>query len=79
MLLDPEMIVLAGGLSAAGDALLLPVEAELAARVTWREPPRVRLSPLGGRAGLVGAAVLGWQLVGVDAFASRAPQPARLV
>jgi glucokinase len=79
MLLDPEMIVLAGGLSAAGDALLLPVEAELAARVTWREPPRVRLSPLGGRAGLVGAAVLGWQLVGVEAFASRAPQPARLV
>jgi glucokinase len=68
MLLDPEMIVLAGGLSAAGDALLAPVKAELAARVRWREPPPVRLSPLGGRAGLVGAAVLAWQLVGVDAF-----------
>jgi glucokinase len=73
MLLDPEMIVLAGGLSAAGDALLVPVEAELAARVTWREPPPVRLSPLGGRAGLVGAAVLGWQLVGADAFGAWSP------
>ncbi len=68
MLLDPEMIVLAGGLSAAGDELLAPVEAELSARVTWREPPPVRLSPLGGRAGLVGAAVLAWQLLGVKAF-----------
>jgi glucokinase len=69
MLLDPEMIVLAGGLSAAGDELLAPVEAELAARLTWRASPPVRLSPLGGRAGLVGAAVLAWQLLGVDAFA----------
>jgi glucokinase len=68
MLLDPEMIVLAGGLSAAGDDLLAPVETELAARLTWRKPPPVRLSPLGGRAGLVGAAVLAWQLVGVDSF-----------
>lgn len=68
MLLDPEMIVLAGGLSAAGDALLAPVSAQLAARLSWREPPPVRLSPLGGRAGLVGAAVLAWQLVGLDAF-----------
>jgi glucokinase len=70
MLLDPEMIVLAGGLSVAGDALLAPVQAELAARVTWREPPPVRLSPLGGRAGLVGAAVLGWQLAGAESFAA---------
>ncbi|MGB9182580.1 MAG: ROK family protein [Solirubrobacteraceae bacterium] len=69
MLLDPEMIVLAGGLSAAGDDLLAPVEAEFAARLKWREPPAVRLSPLGGRAGLVGAAILAWQQLGLDAFA----------
>jgi glucokinase len=79
MLLDPAMIVLAGGLSAAGDALLGPVEVELAARITWREPPPVRLSPLGGRAGLVGAAVLGWRLVGGGAYGSRGnPASARL-
>jgi glucokinase len=75
MLLDPEMIVLAGGLSAAGSALVAPVEAELAARVTWRPPPPVRLSPLGGRAGLVGAAVLAWQLVGVDAVGAWSVAP----
>jgi glucokinase len=66
MLLDPAMIILAGGLSGAGDGLLEPVTAELAARVTWRDPPPVRLSPLGARAGLVGAAVLAWRLAGVD-------------
>jgi glucokinase len=66
MLLDPAMIVLAGGLSAAGEELRGPVAAELASRVTWRERPPVRLSPLGGRAGLVGAAVLAWRLVGED-------------
>jgi glucokinase len=66
MLLDPEMIVIAGGLSAAGERLLEPVRAELAARVTWREPPLVRLSPLGGRAGLMGAAVLAWRLTECD-------------
>ena len=70
MLLDPAMIVLAGGLSAAGDALRGPVEAELAARISWREPPPVRLSALAGRAGLVGAAVLAWQRVGTDTFAT---------
>jgi glucokinase len=63
MLLDPALIVIAGGLSAAGDALRGPVAAELAERIAWREPPPLRLSPLGGRAGLVGAAILARQLV----------------
>ena len=63
MLLDPAVIVLAGGLSGAGDALRQPVQAELAARLTWREPPPLRLSPLGGRAGLLGAAILARPLV----------------
>lgn len=63
MLLDPALIVIAGGLSAAGDALLAPVKAELAARIIWREPPPLRLSPLGGRAGLIGAALLARRLV----------------
>jgi glucokinase len=58
MLLDPELIVIAGGLSAAGEALLAPVQTGLAERITWREPPRLQLSPLGGRAGLTGAAIL---------------------
>lgn len=63
MLLDPALIVVAGGLSAAGDALRAPVAAELAERIAWREPPALRLSPLGGRAGLIGAAILARRLV----------------
>ncbi|MGH2894631.1 MAG: ROK family protein [Solirubrobacteraceae bacterium] len=63
MLLDPELIVIAGGLSAAGEALRAPVQAELAERITWRTPPPLRLSPLGGRAGLLGAAILARELV----------------
>lgn len=62
-LLDPELIVIAGGLSAAGDELLTPVQEELAKLVLWRTPPEVRLSPLGARAGLLGAALLARRLV----------------
>jgi glucokinase len=63
MLLDPALIVIGGGLSAAGDALRAPVEAELSERITWRTPPPLALSPLGGQAGLIGAAILARRLV----------------
>jgi len=63
MLLDPELIVIAGGLSDAGGALLEPVQQKLAELIRWREPPAVKLSPLGGRAGLAGAALLARRLV----------------
>ncbi len=70
MLLDPGLIVLAGGLSEAGEALRAPVADELARRVRWREPPPVVLSRLGGRAGLVGAAVLTWRSLGLEDLSS---------
>lgn len=57
-LLDPEVIVLGGGLAQAGVLLRDPVRTELARRVTWRHAPRVELSPLGSRAGLLGAALV---------------------
>ena len=63
MLLDPAVIVLGGGLAAAGEALRTPVADALAGRVRWREVPEVTLSPLGARAGLTGAALLAWQAV----------------
>ena len=62
MMFDPEIIVIGGGLSAAGATLLDPVRAALSARLTWRPPPRVELSPLGDSAGLLGAGVLAWRL-----------------
>jgi glucokinase len=64
MLLDPELIVLGGGLAGAGTALLVPVRAALAARLAWRSAPHVELSPLGSRAGELGAAILAWQAAG---------------
>jgi glucokinase len=63
MLLDPALIVIAGGLSAAGNDLLTPLGEELAKLILWRPVPALALSPLGGRAGLLGAALLARQLV----------------
>jgi len=72
-LLDPSLVVISGGLAAAGEALAAPVRETLSARLAWRSAvPEVRCSPLAGRAGLLGAAVLGWRHVlgagGDDAF-----------
>lgn len=68
MLLDPTTIVLGGGLSQAGNALVDPVRAELERRLTWRPAPALELSALGARAGQLGAAVLAWQSLGQTDF-----------
>ena len=70
MLLDPELIVLGGGLATAGDVLLDPVREELAARLTWRPAPAVVLSACGSRAGQLGAAILAWQAAGRSDFST---------
>ncbi|MGW0479482.1 ROK family protein [Nonomuraea sp. NPDC003214] len=64
LLLDPALIVIGGGLSRAGDALLGPLREHLAGRLTFRRPPRVRASALGVDAGLLGAALLGFRTLG---------------
>lgn len=69
-LLDPELIVISGGLAEAGEALAGPLRQALAARLAWRAAvPELRCSPLGARAGMLGAAVLGWR----HALGSSAP------
>jgi glucokinase len=70
MLLDPELIVLGGGLAAARAALLVPVRTMLAARLAWRAAPPVELSPLASRAGEIGAAMLAWQAAGRTDFSA---------
>ncbi|WP_432541588.1 ROK family protein [Kineococcus sp. SYSU DK002] len=65
MLLDPEEIVLGGGLSRAGTALLGPVTTALEGRLAWRPAPRVSASRLGPAAGRVGAALLGFERAGL--------------
>jgi len=60
-LLDPEMFVLGGGVSGAGELLRRPAEEAFLAALTaraHREPPTVAIAELGGEAGIVGAADL---------------------
>jgi glucokinase len=64
LLLDPSLVVLGGGLAGAGQALGEPTAAALRAQLAWRPAPRVEVSPLAGRAGLVGAALLAWRAAG---------------
>jgi glucokinase len=65
---DPGRIVIGGGLSEAGEALLAPVRAELGDRLVWREPAPIVASPLGEQAGRLGAAVLAWRAAGRTDF-----------
>lgn len=64
LMLDPRIIVLGGGFSRAGDALLSPVRAALKDGLAWRSRPEVVLSMLGGEAGTIGAAILAVQAAG---------------
>lgn len=60
--LNPAMVVLGGGVSAAGDRLLTPVR-EAHARLMWSladDAPSIELAALGNDAGAIGAA--GWFL-----------------
>lgn len=61
LLLDPEAIVIGGGLSLAGEVLLTPLRERLSARLAFRGAPELAVSRLGGEAGLLGAGLLGWR------------------
>jgi glucokinase len=71
LLLDPAVIVLGGGVSAAGPALLDPLAAAMSARLAWRPAPAMRVSRWPTEAGSRGAAMLAWDLV--DAVAEGVP------
>ncbi|MFF4779282.1 ROK family protein [Microtetraspora fusca] len=64
LLLDPSLIVIGGGLGEAGAVLFDPLRERLAARLAFCEPPELRPSALGVHAGMLGAALLGWQAAG---------------
>jgi glucokinase len=59
---DSVRIVLGGGLAAAGDALVVPLRAALAGRLTFRPAPDVTTARLGSFAGRAGAAALAMQI-----------------
>jgi glucokinase len=64
-LLDPQRIILAGGMSAAGDDLLRPVRDHFGrlARPDVGDRPEIVLASLGNDAGFVGAALLAMEAV----------------
>ena len=64
VLLDPSLIVLAGGMSAAGERLTVPVRRALADGLGWRSAPPVEVSPLGAAGGRIGAAMAAWTAAG---------------
>ena len=59
-LLDPEVIVLGGGVSKAGEFLLKPLHREYSNYVLYNDLPipDIKLAVLGSKAGIIGAAML---------------------
>ena len=59
--LTPDRIVVGGGVARAGDALFVPLRAELRKRIKYTDPEHVEVVPaeLGSTAGAVGAALHG--------------------
>jgi glucokinase len=63
LVVGPALVVIGGGLSQAGEALLDPLRAALRQRSAVVHPPDVTVSALGDRGGVIGAALLardGW-------------------
>lgn len=58
-LLDPDTVVLGGGLAQAGDQLLNPLSNALHSRATFHTVPKLARAELGDEAGCIGAALLG--------------------
>jgi glucokinase len=74
--LAPDMVVLGGGVAAAGEILFAPIRAEVARRVKTTAVDEVAIVPaqLGTWAGAIGAAVHGAERA-AEAGASTAPGP----
>jgi glucokinase len=66
---NPEVVVVGGGVIAAGELLLGPARAEVAARALRPSRDVVRILPahFGAEAGLLGAAALAWEGLGEPA------------
>jgi glucokinase len=59
--LAPELIVVGGGLSQAGQQLLGPLDTALGERLTFHRRPALRRAALGDQAGRLGAALMAWE------------------
>ncbi|HEX7186923.1 MAG TPA: ROK family protein [Actinomycetes bacterium] len=55
-----DLVLIGGGLAESGAALLDPLRADVASRLTFQRPPRLAQAALGNLAGCLGAACLAW-------------------
>jgi glucokinase len=62
-MLDPAVVVVGGDLVDPETGLLRPLRAELADRLSFRDPPPVRVGRLGAAAAAVGAALTAWDVL----------------
>jgi glucokinase len=63
-ILDPQRVVIGGGLAEAGDLLMEPVRRSLAERAAFHSLPELVTAELGDLAGCLGAGLLAWDLLG---------------
>jgi glucokinase len=61
LLMDPELILIGGGMAASGGALLDPLSRTVQAGLTWRPAPPISIGRFGGDAGRRGAGLLAWR------------------
>lgn len=65
-LLGPETVVVGGGLVGAFDLLGPPIAAGLDARLAFQRRPQLVPARLGADAGVIGAGLVAWHLIGED-------------
>jgi len=73
-LLDPELLIIGGGLAEAGETLFTPLRAAIEERITFQTLPRIVPADLGDTAGCLGAGLLAWDLVAARSAAQSTAQ-----
>lgn len=60
LLMDPELILIGGGMAASGAVLLDPLTRQVQAGLAWRPAPTISKGTFAGDAGRRGAGILAW-------------------
>jgi glucokinase len=63
LIMDPEMIIIGGGLADSGAALLDPLTRKVQGGLAWRSAPTITDGRFGADAGRRGAALLAWRML----------------
>jgi glucokinase len=68
-LLEPDTLIIGGGLAEAGDTLFAPLRTAVRERITFQRLPHILPAVLGDTAGRLGAGLLAWDLLSVEVTA----------